>query len=54
MVRHQPKLNFEIYNNIKKCKQKMQANKSSYEIENRRYATSGGGLKKKKFPSCLR
>jgi len=45
-VRHQPKLNFEIYNNINKCKQKMQANKSSYEIEKRPYATSGGGLKK--------
>jgi len=41
---HQPKVNLEIYNNINKCKQKMQVNKSGYKITKRRYATSGDGL----------
>jgi hypothetical protein len=44
MVSRQPKLILEIYNNINKCKQKMQANKSGSKITKPRYATSGDGL----------
>jgi len=47
IVSHQPKVNLEIYNNINKCKQKMQVNKSGYKLQSNFMQRPATNLKKK-------